>query len=392
MFKQESDIFELAEIIVRSMQKELPESKQQLLDAWLAESEEHQTQYAMFQETAFLQERLKQHQAINYQEDYRLFADKQQQKRQSHPRFLRHITRYAAVIAILLSGIIGLYLSDHQTEIPEIANESATLRKKAVLTLAKGEQIALSDTIQTLLQSQAGADINIEGSQISYHVKEEDTTTVQYNSLQTPRGGEFVLTLSDGSRVWLNAESEIRYPVKFTDEKRLIYIQGEAFLEVATDPEHPFVIVSNQTEITVLGTSFNFRSYPEEENIITTLVSGSVRMTSDAKQDILLSPGEQGILDKKTGTLSKQLVETYLYTAWKDGRIVFRETRLEDLFNFLARWYDLQIVYHNPETKDIRFTGDIDKTEDFHSILKIIELNERVHFSVDNRVVHIRLQ
>ena len=170
-------------------------------------------------------------------------------------------------------------------------------------------------------------------------------------------------------------------------------MDGEAYFEVTKDEAKPFVVMSSQAQVTVLGTSFNFRSYPEEEEVVITLESGSVSMYSKTEQqEILLEPGEQGTLNKESGRLSKQEVETYLYSAWKDGRFVFRDTRLEDLFNILARWYDLEIFYLNQEAKDICFTGDIDKTENFESILKIIENNERVIFNVNERTVSIQLR
>lgn len=132
---------------------------------------------------------------------------------------------------------------------------------------------------------------------------------------------------------------------------------------------------------------------PDEDNVQTTLVKGSVIMQSARfKQEVKLVPGEQGTLEVKTGKLSKQEVNTYLYTAWKDGRFAFRDARLEDLFNILSRWYDLQVFYLNPEAKDIRFTGDINKTEDFNAILKIIENNERVIFNVNKRTVSVQLK
>ena len=201
------------------------------------------------------------------------------------------------------------------------------------------------------------------------------------------------MTLSDGTEVWINAETEIRYPVEFADDKRVVYVEGEAYFEVAKDVKRPFYVISDQVRLKVLGTSFNFRSYPEETSAVTTLATGSVLIHSDKMdQEIRLMPGEQGVLDKETGDLSKKSIDPYLYSAWRSGRFVFRNARLEDMFNTLSRWYDLQVFYLNPTVKDIRFTGDLDKTDDFESILKIIENNERVIFNVNKRTVSIQLR
>ena len=129
------------------------------------------------------------------------------------------------------------------------------------------------------------------------------------------------------------------------------------------------------------------------EDIVTTLVSGAVQMSEKVGgQSVRLTPGEQGCLEKTNGYMTKREVDTYLHTAWKDGRIVFRNMRLEDLFTTLARWYDLEVFYLNPEVKDIRFTGDMDKTERFGDILRIIEQNRRVHFHVKGRTVSVSWQ
>ena len=236
--------------------------------------------------------------------------------------------------------------------------------------------------------------VNVMNNKVFYTLPEDSLCTQEspiFNTLQIPRGGEYFLTLADGTEVWLNAETEIRYPVQFTGNKRVVYLDGEAYFTVAPDKKKPFTVVSTHASVSVLGTQFNFRAYPDEQDVQTTLVSGSVIMQSEKyKQQIKLVPGEQGVLEKRSANLTKQEVNTYLYTAWKDGRFAFRDARLEDLFNILARWYDLSIFYQSPEAKDIRFTGDLNKTDDFKSILKIIEQNERVTFTVNQHTVFIQ--
>lgn len=389
MQREESDIFKLAEIITRSFEQELSVHERQKLENWLAESDSHREQYEQFKTIEFLRQKSQARVKIDWQKDCQNFLERKN-KRHS---FIRPLFRYVAVAVLLLSISTVLWLYERPATSDFMADRISPIRKKAVLTLAQGEQITLSDSTYTQLQDLSGAHIDIQGSQVTYLHQGGDTTCTLYNTLHTPRGGEYMLTLVDGTKVWLNAESVIRYPVKFNSNKRIVYIEGEAFFEVQKDTAHPFVVVSDKTEVTVLGTSFNFRAYPEENTISTTLVEGTVRIeNTNAKQEMLLNPGEQGVLDTEKGTLSKQKVDTYLYTAWKDGRIVFRDIRLEDLFNTLARWYDLQVFYLNPEVKDIRFTGDIDKTDRFENILSIMEQNERVKFSVNARTISIRLQ
>lgn len=389
MEKQENDIFKLAGIITRSFKQELSAQEHRELEKWLAESARHKEQYEEFKTIGFLKQKSQERSEIDWQKDCRAFLARKNKKHFS----IKHILRYAAVAAFLLSIGTALWLYERPISSNPIAEEISPIRKKAILTLAQGEQISLSDSTYTQLQDPSGTHINIQGSQVTYLDQGNDTTTTLYNTLRTPRGGEYMLTLADGTKVWLNAESTMRYPVKFNARKRIVYIEGEAFFDVQKDTNRPFVVVSNKTEVTVLGTSFNFRAYPEEESVSTTLVTGTVKMENkNYRQTVILCPGEQGSLNTTDGTLTKQKVDTYLYSAWKDGRIVFRDIRLEDLFNTLARWYDLQIFYLNPEVKDIRFTGDIDKTDRFEDILSIMEQNKRVKFTVKAQTVSIGLQ
>ena len=391
---REKDIFHLAEIIARSFGGNLDADEQVLLDGWLSVSERNRQKYKVLQKREFLEKRFTISSQIKWQDGYEVFVHSRmkQQKR----RRIQQIVGYAAVFIMLL-GIAAVFYWTNKEVKPVISIAKVyPVSKNAILTLAEGERIELSDSNLSLLKNQGGVDVTVEGNVISYLGKGDSVTIKKkplYNMLQIPRGGEYFLTLGDGTRVWLNAESEIRYPVEFTDAKRVVYVDGEAYFEVTKDEAKPFVVMSSQAQVTVLGTSFNFRSYPEEDEVVITLESGSVSMYSKTEQqEILLEPGEQGTLNKESGRLSKQEVETYLYSAWKDGRFVFRDTRLEELFNILSRWYDLQVFYLNQDAKDIRFTGDIDKTENFESILKIIENNERVIFSVNERTVSVQLQ
>ena len=366
METKEIEIFRLSEIIARSMREELSDDERRVLDEWLAQDERHRTMYAAFGREEVLAEQVRLRQTIDWQGDCRMFMSRRKSWRRR--KLLYRSLRYAALFILLLSGATVWWVNSSRTDDLEQGSRLTDTRHRAFLTLAGGEQIVLS---------------------------QNDTLTVPVlscNTLTTPRGREYLLTLSDGTRVWLNTESQLRYPVQFTGERRTVYLVGEAYFDVHPDASHPFTVISGPAEVTVLGTSFNLRAYPEED-IVTTLVSGAVQMSGRVGgQSVRLTPGEQGCLEKTNGYMTKREVDTYLHTAWKDGRIVFRNMRLEDLFTTLARWYDLEVVYLNPEVKDIRFTGDMDKTERFGDILRIIEQNRRVHFHVKGRTVSVSWQ
>ncbi len=393
METKESRIFRLAEIITRSLREELPAPERAMLEEWLAQDERHQTLYDSFGQDEVLAEQVRLHRSIDWQGDCRRVMLKQKPLQHRH-RVFYYCLRYAALFILLLSGLAVWLVKSHRIDSPLPAGELADYHNKACLTLAGGEQIILSanDTVIAPVLSQRGAHIEIRENQITYSTTVAVNDDIPCNTLTIPRGGEYLLTLSDGTRVWLNAESQLRYPVKFTGKQRTVYLVGEAYFNVQADTSCPFTVISGPAEITVLGTSFNLRAYPEED-ILTTLVSGAVQMAEKVGgQCVRLAPGEQGCLEKTNGYMTKQKVDTYLCTAWKDGRLVFRDMRLEELFTILARWYDLEVFYLNPEAKDIRFTGDMDKTECFENILRIIEQNRRVHFHVKGRAVSVSLR
>ena len=393
MSQKEKNIFQLARIIAASLKGNANDEEQRTLREWLSVSTRNKKIYDEFKDGKRLEQKIVESQQINWKNDYQHFITKRQRTRKN--RRMKTIIRYAAILTlpIVAAGIFLLQKNDRQT-IVSISEVIKPGEHKAVLITGGGERITLSDSTLSPIQEQNGMIVNVTNNKVSYILPEDSLCTQGspiFNTLQIPRGGEYFLTLADGTEVWLNAETEIRYPVQFTGDKRVVYLDGEAYFTVAPDQNKPFTVVSTHASVSVLGTQFNFRAYPDERDVQTTLVSGSVIMQSEKyKQQIKLVPGEQGVLEKNSAKLMKQEVNTYLYTAWKDGRFAFRDARLEDLFNILARWYDLSVFYQSPEAKDIRFTGDLNKTDDFKSILKIIEQNERVIFTVNQRTVFIQ--
>ena len=393
MSQKENNIFQLARIIAASLRGKANDEEQRTLREWLSVSTRNKKIYDGFKDGKRLEQKIVESRQINWEKDYQQFITKRQRTRKN--RRIKTIIRYAAILTLPLvaAGIFLLQKNDRQA-IVSISEVIKPGEHKAVLITGGGERITLSDSTLSPIQEQNGMIVNVMNNKVFYTLPEDSLCTQEspiFNTLQIPRGGEYFLTLADGTEVWLNAETEIRYPVQFTGDKRIVYLDGEAYFTVAPDKKKPFTVVSTHASVSVLGTQFNFRAYPDEQDVQTTLVSGSVIMQSEKyKQQIKLVPGEQGVLEKRSANLTKQEVNTYLYTAWKDGRFAFRDARLEDLFNILARWYDLSVFYQSPEAKDIRFTGDLNKTDDFKSILKIIEQNERVTFTVNQRTVFIQ--
>ena len=174
---------------------------------------------------------------------------------------------------------------------------------------------------------------------LNYQV--EDTSTcaeTTYNEITVPRGGEYKVTLSDGTRIWVNSESYIRFPVVFQGDERRIWVAGEVFLEVAKDAERPFIVNTEKLDVKVLGTRFNVRAYPDEKCVQTTLVEGCVQVDNSRGEVAVLHPSEQLVYDVRDGNHEVREVDTELYVSWKDGVYVFVSQRLEDIMSLISKW------------------------------------------------------
>jgi len=261
--------------------------------------------------------------------------------------------------------------------------------EKATLILAGGEIIELdskSDTIQI-----GNKLITIKNSTVDYTTSSFETHQEQYNTLVVKRGETFSLLLKDGTRVYLNSESTLHYPVQFSNSERMVELTGEGYFEVAYDYKKPFkVIVDNET-VEVLGTSFNVHAYPEEEVITTTLVDGEVRIYDYNHPEIenLLHPNQQALLNKKDGQIIIHEVNVDNYVSWKDGYFFFQNQRLEDMMITLSRWYDIEVVFKNENVKNMRFGGKLKKFDDLNKFLIMIEKAGDLKIETDQKTVKI---
>ena len=242
METKEIEIFRLSEIIARSMREELSDDERRVLDEWLAQDERHRTMYAAFGREEVLAEQVRLRQTIDWQGDCRMFMSRRKSWRRR--KLLYRSLRYAALFILLLSGATVWWVNSSRTDDLEQGSRLTDTRHRAFLTLAGGEQIVLSqnDTLTVPVLSQKGANIEIRENQITYSTVSAVNDNIPCNTLTTPRGREYLLTLSDGTRVWLNTESQLRYPVQFTGERRTVYLVGEAYFDVHPDatPVHRY--------------------------------------------------------------------------------------------------------------------------------------------------------
>lgn len=209
---------------------------------------------------------------------------------------------------------------------------------------------------------------------------------MEFNQLNIPQGAEYSLSLPDGSRIKLNSESSLRFPVRFAEDKREVFLDGEAYLSVARDSAKPFVVHAGELTVTVLGTSFNVSAYSDDALCEVTLVDGHVLVEKEGAGEHLY-PSDQYVLDRSTGESFVREVDTGFYTSWVDGNFHFKNYRLEDIVRKLERWYDFHLFYKQEEIKDLRFRGTINRHTPLEEVLHYIEGTTNIRFNINGKTV-----
>ncbi|GAA4315063.1 FecR family protein [Compostibacter hankyongensis] len=315
----------------------------------------------------------------------------------SSVRILRRRRLYltAAATAALLLGSAAVYFHDHTPlRSPQasagVRQEITPGGNKARLTLSDGTTVPLGEAEKTIPVRQGNVRVRQDSGALTYHALQGNTSPAspEYNTLSTPRGGQYQLQLSDGTRVWLNAASSVRYPTVFTGKTREVGITGEAYFDVAPDPDRPFVVRANHTEVKVLSTEFNIDAYPDEHRVRTTLVKGKVKVRPEGNNGraLLLQPGQQAESPEDGPTLLAA-ADVDEATAWKRGLFVFHNDDLASIMRKLGRWYDIEVSYKENRLPSSHFTGAIRRQENIGRVLEMLALTGGAHFEVRGRQV-----
>jgi ferric-dicitrate binding protein FerR (iron transport regulator) len=256
-------------------------------------------------------------------------------------------------------------------------------RYTATLTLADGRQILLDSAENGQLTMQGNTRLLKEGSHIlSYEQRGADIVTERYNILTTPRSGQYQLTLPDGSLVWLNNVSSLRYPTSFQAKERVVELTGEAYFEVAKDLNKPFIVKTKDGSIEVLGTNFNIMAYTEEGGTQTTLLNGRVRVNT-GRAMAELAPDEQAKVEQNGELIVLKGVPSADIVSWKSGFFYFGRTAFASMMRQLARWYDVDIIYQG-KAPDVEFSGKIDRSLPLNEVLEFLDKNQ-IHFRIEGR-------
>jgi ferric-dicitrate binding protein FerR (iron transport regulator) len=319
-------------------------------------------------------------------------AGKFGRQKSQNARIRRLFIRLAAACVLILALVAVWTLIQNRfgkkaAGMTEIAakNDVAPGGDKAILTLGDGSHVVLDTAGNGLTIQQGAGKIRKSDGRLVYDIAyESNQNKPLFNTITVPRGGQYQITLSDGSRVWLNAASSLRFPAVFQGNERKVELTGEAYFEVAKNSRAPFLVEAGSMQVRVLGTDFNVMAYSDEDQVRTTLINGSVRIVN-GNDSLSLRPAQQACL-YDNGTLSKiENASVEEEIAWKQGDILFRNAGIEAVMRSIARWYDVEVEYKGKPAD--RFNVDIPRNVPLSEVLKILQLTNGVHLHIEGRKV-----
>lgn len=371
---------QLVQLITKHLQQTLTAAERQLLDAWLDERPENRAFLETLEDEQYLQDKLQAYHAINRQRLRSLTQAKLVERGLVQPRHNYRIMRWLPYVAAsVLLVLVGMWLTigpdaKSEPQTTEITGDIPPGGNKATLTLADGSTIDLSEVQEGIIVGDGityldGSGVLEQGQEIPY----AGLSTIDYR-LTTPKGGTYQITLPDGTRVWLNAASTLKYPSRFADAERRVEIEGEGYFAVAKDKARPFTVMSRGQEVNVLGTEFNISAYDDDATVETTLVEGTVQIINLVSNTMhKLLPGQQASTNGAQSNV--QTVETDQYVAWKRGIFYFGNTPAVEVMKQIERWYDVEVVYkHGTAPKDT-FTGEMERDVSLQTVLEVLKMS-----------------
>ena len=347
------------------------------------------------EEKKILQQQFEIRQAMHGLDPHRYDVDNAWRKIQPKRgrKWMLSVCKYVAMVVLGVSLVYVVTRPEPEEKIVR-AEVIKPGRLQAELRLGTGVRLALNEHQGVYSSGNAGVEIvnDTVTGKVSYHVNKtgmEDSLV--FNTLIVPKGGEYSLELPDGTVVWVNSESSLRFPEKFTSNRREVFLEGEAYFEVKKDANRPFYVHTEVGKVRVLGTAFNVCAYSNDRFWQTTLVEGSVMINQEEKE-VLLKPNEQYQIDVRTGKAGLREVLPELYTSWRDGKFYFKAYTFEELVEKLERWYDFKMLYMNEEIKTRRFSGVVNKYQPLEEMFKFLQMTSDVQFNVKGNVVTASLK
>lgn len=335
---------------------------------------------------------------VDVEEEYRRFAGRTKVaagKRQGKERSMgknrrwRRVYAVAAVVLALMGVGLGILLQPEEEKIFQSVLPILPGTTKATLVLANGSQLDLTRNDLVEVIENGVAIKNDTTSGLQYDETDLKVEKPVWHTVKVPVAGEYHFILQDGTKVWINSASELKFPVVFIGNNREVFVEGEAYFEVAEDKAHPFIVHAGEAAIRVLGTKFNVAAYPEDKKVTATLTAGKVRVEG-LGQEMALEPGFQAVLDVQEGTMAKQPVDTAMYVSWTRGIWEYQNMPLSEIAKQLSRWYDVNFIFSAPEFRNRRFTGVVKRYDILNHVLAIIEKTTNVRFTIHGKDIAIQ--
>lgn len=380
---KKKNIYDDASLIKKSLIKDLSDKEQKELDQ-LLDDQSLQDVYKELSDRGYLKKQFMEYEKYSSQKAYREFKE-----RRGHSGRIR-IVRWVAVVAAVWVLALGVTLwmtfgkKENVAPLPVASKIIPAGEKKATLTLADGTEVHVEEITAQVLQEK-GMNIEYRNGEIVYHKSEEKTTEVVYNKLEVPRGGECMIKLDDGTKVWVNAETKLKYPVAFVGDRREVVLDGEAFFDVAKN-EKPFIVKTSFGDVRVLGTAFGISAYASEPESYTTLVRGKVSVEREGIKPVVILPGEQ-VVTSKDGKMIKQQVDVEEFVGWKDGIYVFKEKSLGEIMKTLERWYNISVDFQEKSLVDLPFTGNLKRYDDINVFFDALTRTGDMKYRVEGNQV-----
>lgn len=377
---------DIEDLIYRVLAGEASEAERGELKEWLAASDEHQGFFREMEWSWYTGKYARKWNDIRVGEAWKALEGKRARRRRV--RGVRIGWRVAAVVIVVIGIVFAFRQLDKEPEPVKVAQGTVGKagESKAVLVLSSGEKVVLGKSVADLIRED-GMSIRQEKEQINYDTMVGDREgEIIYNELIVPAGGEYRLLLSDGTMVYMNSESRLRYPVRFAGDKREVELEGEAYFDVARDEKCPFAVHANGVKVCVLGTSFNVMAYKGDKRTEVTLVKGKVRVAC-GQHGKVLEPDQQFVLDNASGECVVRDVDVNAFIDWKNGVLNFDAMPLGELSEKLGRWYDVKFFFTSEMLKCLKFSGAVKKYNDIDYILSLIEATTDVKFVIKADVI-----
>ena len=381
---------EIERLITKALLNDISEDEQRRLDEWLNASGRNRDFFEGLHSGKYLKRAVTDRNRVSRDDRWKRLRRETVaiRSRKIRSRVLR--VAAAIIFPLMVGGMIWLMSDSKQGDSSTLlAHEEIKVgSSKAVVTLSNGEKVALFGDTTVRVNDGLAVMVNQKDTLNFMRNNEAVVANNSFTVIQIPRGGEYIVRLEDGTTVYLNSESELRIPVHFNSKERIVWLTGEAYFSVEHEKQRSFTVRTERADISVLGTEFGVRAYADEADLLTTLVQGAVEVKSESRVHRIV-PGEQAKVDE-AGNIEVKEVNVDDYIAWKLGRIVFVNARLEDIMRELQRWYDFKVSYSSPEQKELRFTMDILKYKEVSDIFDLMEKIKRITFVVEGNHVTLK--